>query len=196
MLNKQNLIFFRKCVKINHKQLAQGVDRPLPNFIEKKERGDEMEKNEIEKKIVEIVEPFVEEMSLSLVDVEYLQEGGYWYVRIFIENLNGDLNIEDCSRLSAKVENEVESIIDKRFFLEVSSPGLERPLKKIEDYIRFKGTKITLHLKHKMNDKKQFKALIKDVRNEIIIFEIEKNEVEIEFKEIRKANILFEFNDF
>ena len=154
-----------------------------------------MEKNEIEKKIEKIVEPFIKEMELSLVDVEYLQEGGYWYVRIFIENLNGDLNIEDCSKLSAKVENQIEDIIDKRFFLEISSPGLERPLKKIEDYIRFKDSKITLHLKHKMNDKKQFKAVIKDVKEEKIVFEIDKNEVEIEFKEIRKADILFEFND-
>lgn len=155
-----------------------------------------MEKNEIEKKIEKIVNPFIEEMNLSLVDVEYLQEGGYWYVRVYVENLNGELNIEDCSKLSGKIENQIEDIIDKRFFLEVSSPGLERPLKKIEDFIRFKGEKITLHLKHKLNDKKQFKALIKDVLNEKIIFVIEKNEVEIEFKEIRKANILFEFNDF
>lgn len=155
-----------------------------------------MEKNEMEKKIEKIVNPFIEEMNLSLVDVEYLQEGGYWYVRVYVENLNGELNIEDCSKLSGKIENQIEDIIDKRFFLEVSSPGLERPLKKIEDFIRFKGEKITLHLKHKLNDKKQFKALIKDVLNEKIVFVIEKNEVEIEFKEIRKANILFEFNDF
>lgn len=155
-----------------------------------------MEKNEIEKKIEKIVNPFIEEMNLSLVDVEYLQEGGYWYVRVYVENLNGELNIEDCSKLSGKIENQIEDIIDKRFFLEVSSPGLERPLKKIEDFIRFKGEKITLHLKHKLNEKKQFKALIKDVLNEKIVFVIEKNEVEIEFKEIRKANILFEFNDF
>lgn len=155
-----------------------------------------MEKNDIEKKIEKIVEPFIKEMELSLVDVEYLQEGGYWYLRIFIENLNGDLNIEDCSKLSAKIENQIEDVIDKRFFLEVSSPGLERPLKKIEDFVRFKGEKVSLHLKHKMNDKKQFKAVIKDVKDEKIIFEIDKELVEIEFKEIRKTNILFEFNDF
>ncbi|MDO4689728.1 MAG: ribosome maturation factor RimP [Fusobacterium sp.] len=155
-----------------------------------------MEKNDIEKKIEKIVEPFIKEMELSLVDVEYLQEGGYWYLRIFIENLNGDLNIEDCSKLSAKIENQIEDVIDKRFFLEVSSPGLERPLKKIEDFVRFKGEKVSLHLKHKMNDRKQFKAVIKDVKDEKIIFEIDKELVEIEFKEIRKTNILFEFNDF
>ncbi|MBQ3437596.1 MAG: ribosome maturation factor RimP [Fusobacterium sp.] len=158
-----------------------------------------MDKSDIEKKIEEIekiVKPFVDEMKLSLVDVEYMQEGGYWYVRIFIENLNGELSIEDCSKLSTKIEDKIENIIDKRFFLEVSSPGLERPLKKIEDYIRFKGDKITLHLKHKLNDKKQFKAIIKDVIENNIVFEIDKADIEIEFKEIRKANILFEFSDF
>ena len=152
--------------------------------------------NQIVEKITEIVNPFVEEMNLSLVDVEYVQDGAYWYIRIFIENLNGDLSIEDCSKLSSKIEDKIEKLIEHKFFLEVSSPGLERPLKKIEDYIRFIGEKITLHLKHKLDDKKQFKALIKEVNENNIIFLIDNKEIEIKFNEIRKANILFEFNDF
>ena len=153
--------------------------------------------NQIVEKITEIVNPFVEEMNLSLVDVEYVQDGAYWYIRIFIENLNGDLSIEDCSKLSSKIEDKIEKLIEHKFFLEVSSPGLERPLKKIEDYIRFTGEKITLHLKHKLlDDKKQFKAIIKEVNGNNIIFLIDKKEIEIKFNEIRKANILFEFNDF
>lgn len=152
--------------------------------------------NQIVEKITEIVNPFVEEMNLSLVDVEYVQDGAYWYIRIFIENLNGDLSIEDCSKLSSKIEDKIEKLIEHKFFLEVSSPGLERPLKKIEDYIRFIGEKITLHLKHKLDDKKQFKAIIKEVNGNNIIFLIDKKEIEIKFNEIRKANILFEFNDF
>ena len=135
--------------------------------------------NQIVEKITEIVNPFVEEMNLSLVDVEYVQDGAYWYIRIFIENLNGDLSIEDCSKLSSKIEDKIE-----------------RPLKKIEDYIRFTGEKITLHLKHKLDDKKQFKAIIKEVNGNNIIFLIDNKEIEIKFNEIRKANILFEFNDF
>ena len=152
-----------------------------------------MEDNsQIIEKITKIVNPFVEEMNLSLVDVEYLQDGGYWYVRVFIENLNGELSIEDCSKLSSKIEE----LIEHKFFLEVSSPGLERPLKKLEDYTRFIGEKITLHLKHKLDDKKQFKAIIKEVNGDNIVFLIDKKELEIKFNEIRKANILFEFNDF
>lgn len=155
-----------------------------------------MENNEIIEKLEKIVNPFVKEMNLSLVDIEYMQDGGYWYVRIFIENLNGDLNIEDCSKLSSKIETEVEELIEHKFFLEVSSPGIERPLKKIEDYSRFAGQKITLHLKHKMDDKKQFKAVIKSVEDDSILFLIDKKEIKIKFNEIRKANILFEFSDF
>ena len=89
-----------------------------------------MENNQIIEKLEKIVNPFVEEMNLSLVDIEYMQDGGYWYVRIFIENLNGDLSIEDCSKLSSKIEADVEELIEHKFFLEVSSPGIERPLKK------------------------------------------------------------------
>ena len=152
--------------------------------------------NQIVEKITEIVNPFVEEMNLSLVDVEYVQDGAYWYIRIFIENLNGDLSIEDCSKLSSQIEDKIEKLIEHKFFLEVSSPGLERPLKKIEDYIRFRGEKITLHLKHKLDDKKQFKAVIKEVNGNNIIFLIDNKEIEIKLSEIRKANILFEFNDF
>ena len=135
-------------------------------------------------------------MNLSLVDVEYLQESGYWYVRIFIENLNGDLTLEDCSKLSSLIDDKIEELIEHKFFLEVSSPGIERPLKKIEDYIRFKGQKILLNLKNKLNNKKQMKATILDVKENKILFLIDKKEEEINFDEIGKANILFEFNDF
>ena len=152
--------------------------------------------SQIIQKIEKIVNPFINEMNLSLVDVEYLQESGYWYVRIFIENLNGDLTLEDCSKLSSLIDDKIEELIEHKFFLEVSSPGIERPLKKIEDYIRFKGQKILLNLKIKLNDKKQMKATILDVKENKILFLIDKKEEEIDFDEIGKANILFEFNDF
>ena len=152
--------------------------------------------SQIIQKIEKIVNPFINEMNLSLVDVEYLQESGYWYVRIFIENLNGDLTLEDCSKLSSLIDDKIEELIEHKFFLEVSSPGIERPLKKIEDYIRFKGQKILLNLKNKLNNKKQMKATILDVKENKILFLIDKKEEEINFDEIGKANILFEFNDF
>ena len=149
------------------------------------------------KKIENIVTPVAESMGLSLVDIEYLQDGGYWYVRIYVEKENEDITIEDCAALSNKIDEDIDKLIDQRFFLEVSSPGIERPLKKIADYIRFKGEKAKLSLKHKVNDNKNFEGIIVDCKDNIIFLEIKEQEImEIPFSEIRKANLVYEFEEF
>ncbi len=159
-----------------------------------------MEKNNKEnilKKIETIVVPVVEEMGLSLIDIEYLQDGGYWYVRIYVENLEGDITLEDCAIISNKIDEDIDKLIEQRFFLEVSSPGIERPLKKIEDYNRFKGEKIKLSLKHKVEDNKNFEGIIADCKDSNIYLEMEDGKImEIPFSEVRKANLVYEFEEF
>lgn len=159
-----------------------------------------MEKNNKEnilKKIETIVTPVVNEMALSLVDIEYLQDGGYWYVRIYVENLKGDITLEDCAAISNKIDEAIDKLIEQRFFLEVSSPGIERPLKKMEDYIRFKGEKAKLSLKHKVDENKNFEGIIADCRDSVIYLEINDEKVmEIPFSEVRKANLVYEFEEF
>lgn len=159
-----------------------------------------MEKLDNQQKIIEkiekIVTPVVNEMGLSLVDIEYMQDGGYWYVRIYVENLNGEITLEECAAISGKIDEDIDKLIEQRFFLEVSSPGIERPLKKIEDFIRFKGEKIKVSLKHKINDKKSFEGIITECKDNIIFLEIEEeNIVEIPFSEVKKANIIYEFDE-
>lgn len=159
-----------------------------------------MEKLDNQQKIIEkiekIVTPVVNEMGLSLVDIEYMQDGGYWYVRIYVENLNGEITLEECAAISGKIDEDVDKLIEQRFFLEVSSPGIERPLKKIEDFIRFKGEKIKVSLKHKINDKKSFEGIITECKDNIIFLEIEEeNIVEIPFSEVKKAIIIYEFDE-
>ena len=159
-----------------------------------------MEKLDNQQKIIEkiekIVTPVVNEMGLSLVDIEYMQDGGYWYVRIYVENLNGEITLEECAAISGKIDEDVDKLIEQRFFLEVSSTGIERPGKKIEDFIRFKGEKIKVSLKHKINDKKSFEGIITECKDNIIFLEIEEeNIVEILFSEVKKANIIYEFDE-
>lgn len=148
-------------------------------------------------KIEKIVVPVLNEMNLSLVDIEYMQDGGYWYVRIYVEDLNGDITLEHCATISNKIEDDVDKLIDKKFFLEVSSPGIERPLKKIEDFIRFKGEKAKVSLKHKIDDNKNFEGIINDFKENIILLELDEEKIlEIPFSEIRKANLVYEFDEF
>ena len=112
-------------------------------------------------------------------------------------NLEGDITLEDCAAISNKIDEDIDKLIEQRFFLEVSSPGIERPLKKIEDYIRFKGEKAKLSLKHKVDEKKNFEGIIADCKDGIIHLEVEDEKImEIPFSEVRKANLVYEFEEF
>lgn len=147
-------------------------------------------------KLEKIVVPAVEEFGLSLVDLEFVQEGGYLYVRVYVEKEDGDITLEDCAKLSQKIDEPVDMLIDHKFFLEVSSPGVERPLKKEKDFVRFSGEKIQVSLKRKLNDKKNFTGILEKFENDTVCLNVDSEVVEIPLKEIRKANIVFEFNEF
>ena len=146
-------------------------------------------------KIEKIVLPVLKEMELELVDIEYLQEGGYWYVRIYIEKLDGDVSLDDCAKVSMAVEDDIDKLIDKKFFLEISSPGVERPLKREKDYIKFTGSKIKVSLKHKINEKKNFEGILSKFENDTVFLMTDNEELEIPFKEVRKANLVYDFKD-
>ncbi|MBP6466520.1 MAG: ribosome maturation factor RimP [Fusobacteriaceae bacterium] len=155
-----------------------------------------MEKEKIAEKVENLIMPNVSELGLELVDVEYIQDGAYFFLRVYVEKLEGDISLEDCAALSNAIEERVDAVIEDKFFLEVSSPGLERPLKKIEDYERFKGEKAKLLLKNKIDDTRNIVGYLVKAENGIIYLEIDGLIHEINFEEIKKANLVFEFNDF
>ncbi|MBP6062601.1 MAG: ribosome maturation factor RimP [Fusobacteriaceae bacterium] len=148
-------------------------------------------------KVEEIVLPHLKNMGLELVDVEFMQDGGYWYLRVFIENLNGEVTVENCAELSHKIDVDVDNLIEQKFFLEVSSPGVERPLKKIEDFIRFVGDDIFVALKHKIGNNKNYTGTLLEVKNnDTILLALDTDEtMSIPYKEIKKANIVYIFED-
>ena len=155
-----------------------------------------MEKEKIAEKVENLIMPNVSELGLELVDVEYIQDGAYFFLRVYVEKLEGDISLEDCAALSNAIEERIDAVIEDKFFLEVSSPGLERPLKKIEDYERFKGEKAKLLLKNKIDDTRNIVGYLVKAENGIIYLDIDGLIHEINFEEIKKANLVFEFNDF
>ena len=156
-------------------------------------KNEELSKELIIEKITQKITPVAKELGVEIVDVEYLQDGGYWYVRIYIEYLNKEISLEDCALFSNKVEEDVDNLIDKKFFLEVSSPGIERPLKKVDDFVRFTGKKIRVVLKHKLNNKKNYDGKIISCNDSLLVIESENQELSIEYREIKKANLVYEF---
>ncbi|WP_321328142.1 ribosome maturation factor RimP [uncultured Ilyobacter sp.] len=158
-----------------------------------------MEKNAkaaIVEKIWDLTTPVASELGLDIVDIEYLQDGGYWYVRVYIEKPDAEITLVDCANVSNKIEEDVDALIDRKFFLEVSSPGIERPLKIEKDFMRFVGDKARLILKHKLEGSRNWTGEISSYENGIIYLDAEGKKLEIPFNEVKKANLVFEFGDF
>src|SRR5215472_17619661 len=101
------------------------------------ERG---HKQTVEARTAEIADPLIAGLGMELVDVEFLHERDSWILRLFIDKPGG-VGLEDCESVSRAVEAplEVENIVEHAYHLEVSSPGLERPLKKAEHFRRAEG---------------------------------------------------------
>jgi ribosome maturation factor RimP len=107
--------------------------------------------------VKELVLPVVQEAGLELVDLEFTKEGGHWYLRIFIDKPGG-VGIEDCRYVSLKIDKllDEKDPIPQAYSLEVSSPGIERPLKKPDDYNRYIGRMATITTYQPVNGKKKF----------------------------------------
>jgi len=155
-----------------------------------------MNKEKIAQKVEELIKQDAADKGLELVDVEYIQDGTYFYLRVYVEKIDGEMSLEDCATLSNAIEEKVDAIIEDKFFLEVSSPGLERSLKKEKDFIRFTGEKIKVLLKNKIDDSRNVTGILVKFEDGKIHLDVDGTVHEINFDDIKKANLVFEFNDF
>jgi ribosome maturation factor RimP len=118
------------------------------------------------RKVTEIVEelalPIVEAEGLELVDVEYKKEGANWFLRIFIDKPGG-VDIDDCGRVSEQLSDLLDEVdpIPTSYFLEVSSPGAERPLKKPADYERAIDKQVYITTYEPIDGQKTFEGVLK-----------------------------------
>ena len=119
-----------------------------------------MQAQEIEALITDMVKPLLADTDLTLVDVEYVREKD-WYLRIYIDKPEG-VEIDDCQLVSEKLAellDENDPIPDK-YYLEVSSPGIDRPLKKEEDFTAAYGTKVDISFKEPWEEMKELVAVL------------------------------------
>ncbi len=148
-------------------------------------------------KVKEIAEPIVTAQGLNLVDIEYIKEGANWILRVFIENEKGELNIDNCKIISKLLSKELDRVnpINNSYILEVSSPGIERPLKDASDYKRFSGKLIRVKTYVPINGKKEVIGKLEGISNDIIKINIgdKKGVVEIPLNKIAQANLTIDF---
>ncbi|MDR3541077.1 MAG: ribosome maturation factor RimP [Desulfosporosinus sp.] len=148
----------------------------------------------METKIGSLVEPLVRERGLELVNVEYIKEGAHWYLRLYIDK-DGGVDMDDCSGVSHVVSEMLDqkNPIPQAYMLEVSSPGLERPLKKEADFIRFQGSLVTVHTISLFQGYKEFSGNLVGLINDEIVLEYEDKRVAIPRTLAKKTHLALDF---
>ncbi len=155
-----------------------------------------MTKREIyEQKTEEILQPIVEEHEFELVDVEYVKEGSTWYLRAYIDKPGG-ITIDDCETVSRRLSDilDEKDYIEDAYILEVSSPGLGRPLKKEKDYKRSLGEEVEIRTYRMIEKRKEFIGILKDYDEKTVTIEMEDGIVKVfEKDDIALIRLAFDF---
>jgi ribosome maturation factor RimP len=146
----------------------------------------------IKEEIQSVVEPILEEEGFELVDLEYHREKTGWVLRLYADK-EGGINIADCARISEWVGDvlEVKDIIPGAYTLEVSSPGLDRPLKKIKDFMRAINKSVRVQTSQPVDGRKNFKGTLWAVEGDCITVECEEGTLyRIPLNQVARARLI------
>jgi ribosome maturation factor RimP len=152
-------------------------------------------KSEMSEYILDTIEIFLNRllpsMGLELFEIQFRREGHGWVLRVFIDAEKG-VTLEDCSKVSRELSHylDIEDLIDHAYHLEVSSPGLERPLRSADDFIRFLGKSARVKLSERIEGQKVFEGIIEEVDGSDILLKLEdQSSVKFSFDMINKARL-------
>lgn len=149
----------------------------------------------IAKQVTDLIEPVLEEMGYDLVDVEYVSAQGRMVLRIYIDKTGG-VDVEDCARVSRGIGDliDVKDIIEHEYVLEVSSPGLNRPLKKERDFLWAIGKKVKVKTMAPIEGRKNYTGYLSKFHHGYLYIRMEDGMmVELPWKQVAKANLVYEF---
>lgn len=149
-------------------------------------------------KIMKVVEPVVESEDMELVDVECLKMKSRWLVRIYMDKEEG-ITLDDCSEISNQVSDllDIHEVLPDPYILEVSSPGLDRPLAREKDFIKYRGHNIKVKVKNKLDGKKIIRGKLLDFNDvngkKILIIDTKEKTYGIPRETVIKATLEYDF---
>lgn len=134
-------------------------------------------REDYEQRTEALVMPLVTENNFELVDVEYVKEAGNWYLRVYIDK-EGGITVDDCEIISRALSDKLDAddFMEDSYILEVSSPGLGRPLKKDKDFERSLGKEVEIKLYRAVNRQKDFEGVLKNYTTEEVTIVIDEEE--------------------
>lgn len=139
-----------------------------------------------------LIEPTVNALGLELWGIEHVSQGKFSTLRIYIESDAG-ITVDDCEKVSRQVSAilDVEDPISGEYTLEVSSPGLDRPLFSIEQFENFAGSEVSVRLRSPLDGRRKFKGIITQVSEGTVCIEVDGETFNLPHAEVEKANIVY-----
>jgi ribosome maturation factor RimP len=150
--------------------------------------------SQIKSAVEEMVKPFLDENGFELVDIEYVKEGSNWFLRVYVDK-DGSIDIDDCGRVSEFLSTKLDEKdpIPVAYFLEVSSPGAERPLKKPSDFQKAVGKHVFVTTYEPVNGKKEFEGVLEAYDGEQLTVNLGKKSAVIEVSKLASARLAIVF---
>ncbi len=144
---------------------------------------------EIIEKVRSLTGPMLEELHLVLVDVTIRRQGQDLFIEVIVDRPEGGITLDECSVVNRQLNDALdhEGAISENYFLEVSSPGLDRPLKTREDFLRVRNRNVRFHLSSKVNEKVEHAGIVKDVQEDQVIVSAQGEDISIPLETINKA---------
>ena len=152
-------------------------------------------REEYEQKTEQLLAPIMEANGCEMVDVEYVKEAGTWYLRAYIDKPGG-ITVDDCEIVNRALGDllDRDDFIEESYILEVSSPGLGRPLKKERDFVRSQGEEVEIRTYRMVNKQKEFRGILKAYDKDTVTIETEEEEEQIfERENIALIRLAFDF---
>ena len=152
--------------------------------------------NFVIREVSRLIEPVLDEMDFELVDVEYLSERGRWVLRIYVDR-EGGITVNDCAQVSREIGAliDVKDIFQHDYVLEVSSPGLNRSLKREKDFLRALGKKIKIKMRTPVEGRKIFTGYLRGFRDGTLALDVAGSMFSLSLKDVEKANMVYEFEN-
>ena len=143
-----------------------------------------------------LVQPLLGERAMELVDLEVSRLGRKLVIRLFIDNLEGGITVEDCAGVNRELGRllDVEDLIAESYVLEVSSPGLNRRIRKAKDFKKFLQAKVRVETEEKIAGRKKFRGTLLAADEEQVVLRLEHENVSIPLSGIRRANLEYNFD--
>lgn len=151
--------------------------------------------SQLEQKLTEMLLAPVEALGYELVGIEFVRAGKHSTMRVYIDHPNG-ISVDDCADVSHQVSAvlDVEDPISTEYNLEVSSPGMERPLFKEQHYLSVVGETISVRLKMPMDNRRNFKGLLQACENGVLTVEVDGQTFQLAVNNIEKGNLVPNFD--